>query len=162
MPPTPDSGTPPAGDAPRPLTEFLTYRIVRLHQALNAQAIAVLNEVSGISLSQWRILAMVGSGGALTARDLARSTGFDPALISRTVHALEKAGLVRTARSGADRRVLTVAPTAAGAEIHERTLPIMRARQEALLGALTPEERSAVFRIIDKLERAARQLDFRP
>ena len=149
-------------DTSRPLTQFLTYRVLRLHQALNAQAIAVLDEVSGISPGQWRILAMVGSGGALTARDLARSTGFDPALISRTVHALEKTGLLQTARSGPDRRVLAVELTEAGAEVHDRTLPIMQARQEALLGALTRAEQRAIFRIIDKLEEAARQRDFAP
>jgi len=151
---------PPAEPAPRPLTQFLTYRILRLHHALNAQAVAILTEVSGISLGQWRILAMVGSGGALTARDVARRTGFDPAFISRTVRSLEERGLLRTARSDVDRRVMTIEPTAAGVELHDRTLPFMRVRQEALLAALAPEERDAIFRIIDKLERAAQRREF--
>ena len=151
---------PPAGPAPRPLTQFLTYRILRLHHALNAQAVAILTEVSGISLGQWRILAMVGSGGALTARDVARRTGFDPAFISRTVRSLEETGLLRTARSDVDRRVMTLELTARGAELHDRTLPFMQARQEALLAALAPEERDAIFRVIDKLERAAQRREF--
>ena len=166
---SPDSGpkstsgaseTPPGGRALRPLTQFLTYRILRLHHALNAQAVAMLAEISGISLGQWRILAMVGSGGALTARDVARRTGFDPAFISRTVRSLEERGLLRTARSDADRRVMTIELTAAGVELHDRTLPFMRARQEALLAALAPEERDAIFHIIDKLERAAQRREF--
>ena len=166
---TPESGsepslgvlrTPPGGATFRPLTRFLTYRILRLHHALNAQAVAILAEVGGISLGQWRVLAMIGSGGALTARDLARRTGLDPAFISRTMRSLERAGFVRTARSDADRRVVTVELTAEGAELHDRTLPVMQARQEALLQALAPDERDAIFRIIDKLERAARRRGF--
>ena len=158
--PTGVSEVPPSGSAPRPLTQFLTYRILRLHHALNAQAVAILAEVSGISLGQWRILAMVGSGGALTARDLARRTGFDPAFISRTVRSLEETGLLRTARSAVDRRVVTLELTASGAELHDRTLPFMQARQEALLAVLAPGEQDAIFRIIDKLERAAQRREF--
>ena len=147
-------------DAPRPLSKFLTYRIARLHHAMNAQAAAILAEVSGISLGQWRVLAVVGSGGAMTARDLAGYSGYDPAFISRTIRSLEVAGLVRTARSDADRRVLTIALTGKGGELYARTLPFMQARQEALLAALAPDERAAVFRIIEKLERAAERREF--
>lgn len=150
-----------AGTAgPPPLTQFLTYRIARLHHAMNAQAVAILAEVSGISLGQWRVLAVVGSGGAMTARDLARHAGYDPAFISRTVRALEVAGLVRTSRSDADRRMLSIALTGQGGELYARTLPFMHARQEALLGALAPDERDAVFVIIEKLERAAERRKF--
>ena len=168
---TPESGSesslgvpeaPPAGAASRPLTQFLTYRVLRLHHALNAQAVAILARVSGLNLGQWRTLAMIGSGDALTASDLARRTGLDPAFISRTVRSLEEAGLLRTARSDADRRVVTIELTGKGAKLHRRTLPFMQARQEALLAALAPEERDAIFRIIDKLERAARRREFAP
>lgn len=141
----------------RPLAQFLTYRIARLHQALNAQAVSILSEVSGISLGQWRIMVMIGWGGVTTARELTRRTGFDPAFISRTVRSLEDAGLLRTERSRADRRVLNMELTAEGAELHDRTLPYMQARQDALLGALAPEERDAIFGIIDKLELGARR-----
>lgn len=153
-------GTPAPGTAPRPLTQFLTYRILRLHHALNAQAVAVLSEVSGIGLGQWRVLAMVGAGGVMTARDLARATGLDPGFISRTVRSLEAAELLWTARSDADRRILTIGPTADGTALYARTLPFMQARQEALLDALSPDERAAIFGMIDKLENAARRRDF--
>ena len=36
----------------------------------------------------------------------------------------------------------------------------MQARQEALLDALSPDERAAIFGMIDKLENAARRRDF--
>lgn len=149
-----------SGATPRALTQFLTYRILRLHHALNAQAVAILSEVSGIGLGQWRVLAMVGSGGVMTARELARVTDLDPAFISRTVRSLEAAGLLWTARSDADRRVLKIGPTPDGTKLYARTLPFMQARQEALLDALSPDERAAIFRIIDKLESAAKRRTF--
>ena len=160
QPPSAVRGGPAPGTAPRPLTQFLTCRILRLHHALDAQAVAILSDISGIGPGQWRVLAMVGAGGVMTARGPARATGPDPAFISRTVRSLEDASLLWTARPDADRRVVTIGLTAHGTEFYARTLPFKQARQEALLEALSPDERDAIFRIIDALESAARRRKF--
>ena len=55
---------------------------------------------------------------------------------------------------------MTLELTGRGADLHDLTLPFMQARQEALLAALGPEERDAIFHIIDKLERAAQRREF--
>ena len=142
------------------VTQFLSYRVVRLHHALNAQAASVLETVAGITLSQWRIIAMVGSGTARTARDITRKSIIDPAMISRTVRGLEDGGLITCTRPASDRRVVELSLTDEGQEIYTRTLPHMQARQRALLDALDPGERKAVFRILEKLEIAADQREF--
>lgn len=144
----------------RELTQFLSYRIARLHQELNAQAVAILDVVAGISQPQWRVLSMIGSGTATAARDISRQSGMDPAMISRTSQALETAGLIETSRPDSDRRVLHMQLTGQGRELYNRTLPHMQTRQEALLSALQPEEREIVFEILDKLERAAERREF--
>lgn len=152
----------PPKEAPREITEFLSYRIVRLHHALNAQAASVLDRVAGLSLGQWRIMAMVGSGTARTARDIARKSILDPAAISRAVRSLEQDGLLTSSRTDADRRVVTLTLTPAGFQTFENTLPRMQARQDALLDALDPGERDAVFGILEKLENAAGRREFNP
>lgn len=142
------------------LTQLLSYRVVRLHHALNAQTVAVLERVAGISLAQWRVLVMVGSGTATTARDISRMSIVDPAMISRTTHALEEAGMLQTHRPESDRRVLELSLTPKGRDIYDRTLPHMQARQDVLMNHLDPGERDAVFRILEKLEVAAAERDF--
>ncbi|MEM1298098.1 MAG: MarR family transcriptional regulator [Pseudomonadota bacterium] len=144
----------------RELTQFLSYRIVRVHQTLNAQAVAVLDAVAGITLTQWRLIAMIGTGTATTARDVTRRTMIDPAMISRTTKALEEAGLLSTSRPDSDRRVVEMELTPRGQEIFERTLPFMRTRQQALMDALDEDEQAIIFGILDKLERAADRRDF--
>ena len=89
------SDSTPGSFSGRDLTEFLSFRVVRLHHALNAQTAAVLDRVAGISLAQWRVLVMVGSGTATTARDISRQSNIDPAMISRTTHALEESGMIQ-------------------------------------------------------------------
>lgn len=144
----------------RELTQFLSYRVVRLHHALNAQAISVLDRVTGISLPQWRIIAMVGSGAATSSRDIARKSIIDPALISRTVKGLEAEGLLETARQDSDRRVIGLSLTPQGQKVYDRTLPHMQARQDSLISALDSAEQDAIFRIFDKLEMAADRREF--
>lgn len=144
----------------RELTQFLSYRVFRLHHALNAQALSVLDSVAGVTLLQWRVIAMVGSGTAMTSRDIARKTIIDPALISRTVKGLEETGLLTTSRQTKDRRVINLCLTAHGREIYNRTLPHMQARQASLLEALDRDEQDAIFGIFDKLEAAANRRNF--
>ncbi|MEM7683642.1 MAG: MarR family transcriptional regulator [Pseudomonadota bacterium] len=142
------------------LTQFLTYRVVKLHNALNAQAVAVLDRVAGITLAQWRIIALVGSGTAKTARDIAQKSIIAPAVTSRTTRVLEEDGLVSTRRPSADRRVLELTLTAKGRQVYEETLPHMQARQRALLSMLSTAERDMILGIFDKLELAAMRRDF--
>ena len=153
------SQTPGAG---RSLTQFLTYRILRLHLAFNAQTIATLDKVCDLGIGQWRVLAMIGAREAQTSRDLARKTKMDPAFVSRTLQSLESEGLVSTKRSASDRRLLELALTIKGAEIYGRTFPVMQRRQERLLDCISKTEREAIFRIIDKLDVAAEVRDFGP
>ena len=137
------------------VTGFLTYRIARLHFALNAQAVAILRRGCDLSLSQWRVLAVVGSDGPGTIRDCVRQTGMDPSVFSRAVASLESRGLIVTSRSGSDRRVLQVRLSDAGRSMYERMLPRMRQRQQKLLDELGPEEGENLARALNKLEAAA-------
>lgn len=150
-----------APDLPqRELTQFLSYRVVRLHHAMNAQAVSVLDRVAGVTLTQWRVIAMVGSGMATSSRDIARKSIIDPGLISRTVKGLEDDGLLKTARHDTDRRVIDLSLTPRGQGIYDETLPHMQARQEFLLQAMDPAEREMIFGVFDKLEAAAKRTEF--
>lgn len=144
----------------RPLQRFVSYRILRAHYALNAQAMALLDRHAGITLSQWRVLTFVGSGDARTSRAVVSMSGLDPAIVSRAVKSLEDRGLMNVERLPEDRRTLALALTPAGQEIFARTLPVMQARQEALMDALDPGEREMILGALEKIELAADRRDF--
>ena len=145
---------------PGTLSQFLTYRIARLHFALNAQAATILSQETDITLGQWRILLMMGTERASTSRELISKSGLDPAIISRTLRSLERSGFVTLTRSEPDRRVLRLALTPAGTKLHDQVLPRMKGRQKMLLQALSTDEAETIFRIIEKLEKAAETKDF--
>lgn len=144
----------------RPIQQFLTYRLLRAHLALNAQASALLDEAAGITLGQWRVLAFVGAGDARTSRAVATASGLDPAQISRSLKTLEADGLIKAERLPEDRRTLALSLTDKGRNAFDRILPIMQARQRHLLDALNPAERKVILSALEKLELASEAREF--
>ncbi len=143
------------------LEGFITYRIARLHAALDRQAADILKKVSGLRQSEWKILLVLGGvRAALTSKDIARLNKLDPAIISRTLRSLEDDGLLVAKRSKIDRRTVNLTLSASGRAKFEATVPQMQARQRAVLSALSQEELKMVWKILSKLENVAEQRDF--
>ncbi len=88
----------------------------------------------GLQLSQLPLLcaaALAGEAGA-SISTLARGIVIDPTTLTRNVRPLEKAGLLRVARSPQDRRTRMVLLTPSGARMIERAFPAwQRALKEA-------------------------------
>ena len=80
----------PGGGAEPPVEQFLTYRLHALHTALNRQAIDILGRVSGLGLTEWRVVSLLGTGATLTARKIGQTSAIDKGLLSRTLVALEQ------------------------------------------------------------------------
>jgi DNA-binding MarR family transcriptional regulator len=144
----------------RPLQLFITYRLSMLSGKLNRQANSVLTKAGNLRVPEWRILGLLNLHGEMTGTRIADLVGVDPGLVSRSLRALEKRGLIATRRGDDDRRIAFTSLTAAGRTLHARVLPAMQRRQNYLLSVLTAEERATLLRSIDKLQIAAEARDF--
>jgi DNA-binding MarR family transcriptional regulator len=94
-----------------------------------------------LSLTQWRVLAIVGVGAPATARDVVRKTGLDKGGISRAVADLLDRGLLETRPSADDRRARPLSLTAKGRRLYDQGLQAASARNDALMATLTKRER---------------------
>jgi len=141
------------------LGSFLTYRFSRVQAKLNAQAIAILRETSGLSLTQWRILAYLGIYGEATATEIAEANAFDKALISRNIKPMIDEKLIAQKLNPNDQRSQRLSLRPRGKQLYEATLPRMRNRQSMLMGSLTPLQQSEVHEILDRLESASDRRD---
>ena len=142
------------------LQQFLTYRLARVQAKLNAQASRLLRDTAGITLTQWRILALIGIEGLQRSADLSRLAALDKGMISRNVKLLLQDELVLTEGDENDQRAQTLVLTEKGRKLVDRTLPVMRKRQALLRGALDAGELATLYRALDKLELAADAQDF--
>ncbi|MEM7270471.1 MAG: MarR family winged helix-turn-helix transcriptional regulator [Pseudomonadota bacterium] len=144
----------------QPLRRFLTYRLSVTQSKLNAQATRYLREQVGLTLTQWRVIALIGGAGETTLTELCRTSALDKGLVSRRVSALTEAGVINAAEDEQDHRVQRLSLSEKGREIFARTLPKMQARQAFLNASLEPEELETLMRALDKLELAAEVTEF--
>ncbi|MCR9157870.1 MAG: MarR family winged helix-turn-helix transcriptional regulator [Rhodobacteraceae bacterium] len=138
-----------------PLHQFLTYRLSRVQAKLNAQANALLQRSAGLTLSKWRILALIGAAGQTRLSELARMAALDKGLLSRNLKIMVDEGLVKSKQDDIDHRVQHLSLTNVGQTLFEETLPKMRARQSKLRGSLNGQELETLFSALDKLEIAS-------
>lgn len=137
------------------LSQFLTYRVSRLHGKLNAQATSILSDTVGVTLNQWRMIAFIGGAREITASQLIQHTALDKGMVSRNITSLISAGFVASTPHETDSRVHLLSLTAAGKRIYDKALPRMRKRQADLKSTIAPEDIEAFIRVAEALEKAS-------
>ncbi len=137
-----------------PFEQFLTYRLLTLTSRLSRQAIKILEAHHDLRLPEWRCLAMIGRHRMLNINRISEIAGMDRGLVSRAIQGLVTKGYVLAERDTDDRRIVRATLTMAGSGIYAEMLPVMQQRQRRLLAALTPNDRKAVYRIIDRFTKS--------
>lgn len=143
-----------------PLGKLLSFRVARLQAKLNAQAARLLRENADLSLTEWRILVLIDGLDNPTIGQMARDSDFDKGQLSRGVHRLVERGLATAQTNSMDSRRMDLAMTEAGRTVFEAAAPLMRRRQQALIGALPPDEVETFYGHLQKLEAVAEREDF--
>lgn len=135
------------------LEHFLPYRLSVLSNTIS-QAIAAEYEARfGLSVTQWRAMAILGRHDNLAARDVAARSAMDKVAVSRALAGLVEQGLVRRTTAREDKRESRLRLTAAGRRVHDQIVPLALAHERRLLERLDPEERRWLTRILDVLQR---------
>jgi len=138
----------------RPALDFAHFLPYRLSVASNtiSQAIAADYEARfGLSVTQWRVMAILGRHDDLAAREVAERTAMDKVAVSRALAALIERGLVRRGTAREDRRASRLRLTAAGRRVHDQIVPLAIEHQRRLLARLSEEEQRWLVRILDAL-----------
>jgi DNA-binding MarR family transcriptional regulator len=143
------------------LDDFVTFRLAGLAQLVARHGRREYADRFGLSIAQWRILALVAREGETTLNDLADRVRYDKSQISRAISALVERGAVNRTVSPTDLRSNVVSLTAAGRALYEAAMPLGRERQRELLATLTPDQRRELYTIIDILTRHLRASDAR-
>lgn len=145
-------------DAPLLLEEFLPYRLAVLANAISRAIARRYEDEFGLSIPEWRVMALLGVSPGLTASEVADATPMDKVAVSRAVRGLMDAGRVRATADAADGRRQRLSLTPAGAAIYRRIVPLARALEAQLIAGLDARDRAALDDLIDRLEVAARTL----
>ena len=148
-----------AGPGGFELEGFLPYRLSVLTNTVSQGIARVYRDRHGISITEWRILAVLGRFPGLTASEVVARTAMDKVAISRGVKSLMERDLLQRRTDDGDRRRqrLYITPDA-GAKVLHQIIPQARSYEHALLQSLTPEERAAFSHLLTKLQKQAETL----
>jgi DNA-binding MarR family transcriptional regulator len=156
----PKAGTPSAGSrttAYLDLDDFLPYRMSVAANAISNLVAGVYEARFGLTIPQWRLLAVLAQGPAIQ-RDLVQRTIMDKVTVSRAAQALLARRLVTKTSNIADRRshLLELAPS--GIDLHAEIAPLALAMERSLLEGWSADEVADLKRQCLRLQAAANQI----
>jgi len=112
----------------------------------------------GLSVNGWKLLSVIEYFGPLSASEAGSHTSLEPAKVTRGIDALAEQGLVLRREDPVDRRRTILSLSAKGKRIHDKVEEVSRALEQELLRVLSPAEREALDRVLDKLERRSAEV----
>ena len=142
-------------------SSFVTYRLAKLQSRLNAQGTAILKKKSGLSLVEWRVIQVIRMFDEPSLSQIADHVQMDKGQLSRKLKIMIEKGLLNSRRDAEDKRIQKLELTEKAIEISENLMPVMEQRQHHLLADVTADELDLFYRIITKIETAAKIRDIK-
>ena len=150
-------GTQPAA-ARVEIRELISFRIHAVANLLSRGAALRYRRECGVSLMEWRSLALLGAHQPLSLNELARHAGLDKSQMSRVVAGLTGRALVLRGLDSADGRGVRQSLTRAGRKLYERLIAAANQRNDAFTAALSSDERVMLDSMLARLADRAREL----
>ncbi len=153
-----DSAPAPPLAPPLVLREFLPYRISVVAEAVSHVFASRYEERFGLSIPEWRVMAVVGEDSPQSTQQVIERTEMDRVRVSRAVIRLADKGLLERQVHPRDHRAQLLQLSRAGRAIYDEIVPLAREMQARLAEALTEEERAQLDGILVKLAARAKEM----
>lgn len=140
------------------LEEFLPYRLAVLSHTVSTTIAKVYEKRFGLSIPEWRVLAILGRFPGLSAVEVADRTMMDKVAVSRAVTKLIKHGRIDRQFADADRRRSILNLSDEGRKVHNEVAPLALAFEADLLHGIKEDDYAAFNDVLEHLLARARLL----
>ena len=134
------------------LEHFLPYRLSVLSNRVSNAIARAYSERFQLSITEWRVIAVLGRYPELSANEVAQRTAMDKVAVSRAVAKLIESGRLRRETHDDDRRRSVLQLSEAGFQIYDEIVPFALGFERRLLEGMDESERNLLFRLLDKLD----------
>jgi len=141
------------------LEQFLPYRLAILSHTVSTTIAHVYDKRFGLSIPEWRVIAILGRFPGLSAVEVAERTLMDKVAVSRAVTKLIKNGRIDRQFADADRRRSILNLSEEGRRVHNEVAPLALQFERDLLEDFGDGERAQLDALMDQLLTRARSLD---
>ncbi|WP_203294086.1 MarR family winged helix-turn-helix transcriptional regulator [Maricaulis parjimensis] len=140
------------------LGDYLPYRLAVTSNLVSRLVATAYQSRFGISIWEWRVIAILGEGVPMTAQAIADSAAMDKVSVSRAVRSLVDRDLVQRESHGSDGRARLLRLTPDGERIYREITPVALAEEAALVAELSEHEVEALSGLLDRLRHRAEGL----
>ncbi len=141
------------------LERFLPYELSVTANRVSRLFARRYADAFGISIPEWRCLAVIGQLGSLSASAIAERTAMDKVKVSRALAGLSAKGLVRRTPHPTDGRLSLVTFSARGARVYAEIVPLALRTEQELVEGLGQAERAALSAFLARINRRVEALE---
>lgn len=161
---TNDAGGFDAADVPRNadaflLDEFLPYELSVAAGRTTRLFARRFEAAFGVSIAEWRVMAVVGRFGTITPSTVAERTDMDKVKVSRATASLVAANLLEQGPAPHDGRARLLRLTRKGRVVHDSLVPLALALEAQVAAGLTDEEWATLRSCLRRLQEHVRTLE---
>ena len=133
------------------LEDFLPYRLSVAANRVSRLFARRYSEAYGLSIPEWRVLAIVGRFDTLSPSAVGEWTAMDKVKVSRAAASLVTRGLLRQTQDPRDGRGRLLRLTRRGVTVYEGMVPLACELEGQLAEGLSRSEWSVLLKALDKL-----------
>ena len=133
------------------LEHFLPYRLSVLSNRISQAIARIYAERFDLTITEWRIMAVLGRNTGLSANAVADRTAMDKVAVSRAVARMLDAGHLDRHLADGDRRRSELSLSAAGRRVYQKVAPLALDLERQLLASLAREDHATLDRLLDRL-----------
>jgi DNA-binding MarR family transcriptional regulator len=133
------------------LDAFMPYRLSILTNRVSSAIARHYSDRFGLTIPEWRVMAVLGQTPGLSARQVAERTAMDKVQVSRAVQSLLTARRLTRVADASDGRVSQLSLSGEGRAIYDELVPVALNLERDFLSVLTDREYQALDRLLTKL-----------
>jgi len=133
------------------LETFLPYRLSVTTNRVSRAFAAQYEQEFGISIPEWRAIAVLGAFAPLSSNEICDRTAMDKAKVSRAIASLLKRGLIEREAHATDQRLIQLALSRPGRKIYDAIVPRARAIEAEVTKGLSRRDIEQFHALLDRL-----------
>ncbi len=139
------------------LNNFFPYLVRICYRAVSEAVSSVYTEKFGLSVSEWRTMAVLGPHNSMSASEIVEQSSMDKVAVSRAIKGLQAKGLLKRDIDGDDRRRAALRLTLEGRNTFANLVPKVKQAEENCLRQLSPDERATLIGLMKRVRMNAQR-----
>ncbi len=140
------------------LSRFLPYQLSLASNAVSGRIAMEYRQRWGLSIPEWRVMAVLGDAGAMTQRDLTRRTLMDKVAVNRACKVLEERDLAARTPNEQDGRSHLLDLTEEGRAMHAEIMPLALEMEAKLFEGFSEDELELFRALLERARSKAEEL----